>query len=35
MCVWEVLHNVIDVQREERAAERAALWYPFLEALFC
>ena len=30
MRVWEVIHNVIDVQREEGAAERAASRYPFL-----
>ena len=35
MRVREVLHNVIDVQREEGAAQWASLWYPFLEALFC
>ena len=35
MRIWEVLHNVIDVQRIEVAAEWAPLRYPFLEALFC
>ena len=35
MRVWEVLHNVIDVQPVEVAAECAPLRYPFLDALFC